>query len=80
MVRQGIPSGFPGGNDSIDACVFVVLNDFEHLIFYVKLHFLKALLLKFVLFRDMRFGLDRFNLTLKLRMLLGKRPEFLISI
>jgi hypothetical protein len=58
--------------------VFVPRDDLIHLVLSVELELFEALLFYFIRGSDVRFGLDFLNLSFKLRMLPGKRPELLI--
>jgi hypothetical protein len=59
--------------------VFVPREDLIHLVLGVKLELFEALFFYFIRWGHVRFGLDFLNLSFKLRMLPGKRPELLIG-
>ncbi len=63
----------------MDGGVAVVRHNFIHLVFYMQLKLLEALLLKLVLARYMRLGFYLFYLVLQMRMLLGQFSELLIG-
>lgn len=63
----------------MDGEMTALSDDFVHFVFNVQLKLFEAVLLKFVLARNMRLGFNLLDLMLQMRMLLGQSSKLFIG-